>query len=356
MGRLLIVWMLWVGAPVAQPEKQELSRFQFTRTEMAVPITIVLYWSDSAIATRAAEAAFAKIHRLNAVLSDYDPQSELRRLGDTASGGGAVHVSPDLWRVLSHAQALAECSDGAFDVTVGPVVRLWRRARRRGRLPPPELLDSARSLVGYRLIRLNREDRTVELLKTDMRLDLGGIAKGYAVDEALKVLKEFGISRALIDAGGDIVLGDPPPELPGWRVGVARLRHSSEPRGLSPRKALPQDKPGGSQADLPKVISLSNRAVATSGDTWQYVEIDGRRYSHIVDPRTGLGLTDHSSVTVVARDGITADGLASAVSVLGPEDGIKLIEATPDAAALVVRATQGKIKTYRSSRWKFNSP
>ncbi len=335
MGSLLIVWMLGVGAPAAQPEKQELSRFQFTRTEMAVPITIVLYWSDSATATRAAEAAFAKIHRLTAILSDYDPQSELRRLENTASGGKAVPVSPDLWHVLSHAQALAERSGGAFDVTVGPVVRLWRRARRRGRLPPPELLDSARSLVGYRLIRLNRKDRTVELLKTDMRLDLGGIAKGYVVDEAFKVLKEFGISRALIDAGGDIALGDPPPEMPGWRIGVARLK---------------------ADGAASRVISLSNRAVATSGDTWQYVEIDGRRYSHIVDPRTALGLVDRSSVTVVARDGITADGLASAVSVLGPEDGIKLIETTPDAAALIVRATQGKIETYRSSRWKFCQP
>lgn len=331
MGRLMIVWLLGVGVPAAPPGKPALERFQFTRTEMAVPIKLVFYAPDSSVATRAAEAAFARIHQLNDILSDYDPESELRRLCRTAGEGKSVPVGDDLWRVLVHAQRLSERSDGAFDVTIGPVVRLWRRARRRRELPPPERLRSDGNLVGYRLARLDPERHAVELLKPGMRLDLGGIAKGYAVDEALAVLEKNGIKRALVDAGGDMALGDPPPNGAGWRVGIAPLEADGPPS---------------------RVLLLSRVGVATSGDTWQYVRIDGWRYSHIVDPRTGLGLTDHSNVTIVAPNGFTADSLASAVSVLGPEKGLELIENTPGTAALIIRAPQGKIETYESIRWK----
>jgi thiamine biosynthesis lipoprotein len=344
MGRRPVAWLLAVGISVAgiislslPPDPRlvagepELGRFQFTRTEMAVPIKVVLYASDGAAASRAAEAAFARIHQLNGILSDYDAESELRRLGHAAAEGKAVPVSEDLWRVLSEAQALSRRSGGAFDVTVGPVVRLWRRARRRHRLPSPDQLQRARELVGYQLIRLDPRRHAVELLKPGMQLDLGGIAKGYAVDEALAVLRKSGIRRALVDAGGDIALGDPPPGKPGWRIGIAPL----EPDGPPSR-----------------FLWLSRTGIATSGDTWQYVEIGGRRYSHIVDPHTGLGLTDHSSVTVVAPTGMLADGLASAVSVLGPQKGVKLIEESPGTAALIVRAPEGKVETYQSSHWK----
>jgi len=331
MGWLMAAWLLGAGVAAAEPDEPAANRFQFTQVEMAVPVTIILYAPDTATATRAARSALTRINALNGILSDYDPQSELRRLCASTTEGSGKAVSNDLWRVLCHAQTLSQRSDGAFDVTVGPVVRLWRRARRRKQLPSADLLQSARELVDYRLIRLHADDRTVELLKPGMRLDLGGIAKGYAADEALAVLKKFGINRVLIDAGGDIVLGDPPPGKPGWRIGVAQLEADGPP----------------SQA-----LSLSNVAIATSGDTWQYVEIEGRRYSHLVDPRTGLGLTDHSSVTVIAPSGTIADGLASAVSVLGPQQGLKLIEATPDVAALFVRAPTGKIESHQSSRWR----
>ncbi len=330
MGRLTLVWLLGVGVPAAPPDAPRLQRFEYARTEMAVPIRIVLYAADTSTATTAATAALARIHQLNDILSDYDPRSELRQLSAAASKGRPVPVSKELWHVLTRAQALAKKSDGAFDVTVGPVVRLWRRARRRQQLPSAERLHDAIILVGNHLIRLSEDDRAVELLRPEMRLDMGGIAKGYAVDEALAVLKLHGIDRALVDAGGDIVVAAPPLGKYSWQVGVAPLQKDGPPS---------------------VVVPITHRAIATSGDTWQYVEIDGRRYSHIVDPRTGLGLTDHSSVTVIAADGITADGLASAVSVLGPIKGLELIEATPDAAALIMRAPHGKLETFRSKRW-----
>ena len=331
MGRMAVVWLLGVGWAAKPPGKPELCRFQFARTEMAVPVRVVLYAPQAETANAAAEAALARIHQLNGILSDYDPQSELRWLCATAAEGGEVPVSDELWKVLVHADALAKRSDGAFDVSIGPVVRLWRRARRREELPPPDRLSDCRKLVGYHLVQLYPDQRRVKLLKPGMRLDLGGIAKGFAIDEALAVLRQHGITRALVDAGGDIGLGDPPPGKPGWLIGIAPLEPDTPPS---------------------RYLWLSRTAVATSGDTWQYVEIDGRRYSHLVDPRTGVGLTDHSSVTVVAPDGITADGLASAVSVLGPDKGLKLVEQTPGAAALIVRAPEGSSQTYESCRWK----
>jgi len=313
------------------PKAPKLQRFAFDRIEMAVPVRIILYAPDQASANHASEGAFDRIRQLNGILSDYDSQSELSRLSKTAGTGRAVPVSEDLWRVLSAAQAVSEQSHGAFDATVGPIVRLWRRARRQRQMPSTERRERARQRVGYRLLTLEPNTHAVRLDREGMKLDLGGIAKGYAVDEAFKVLQKHGIRRALVDAGGDIRLGDPPPDRDGWRVGVAPLEVAAKPS---------------------RYLSLSGCAVATSGDAWQYVEIMGRRYSHIVDPRTGLGLTDHSSVTVVAPDGTTADALASAVSVLGPEKGLKLIEDTPGAAALIVRAPDGKLQTHESARWK----
>lgn len=330
MGQIVVAWLLGMAVTGAASGEPAAERFQFTQVEMAVPIRIVLYCEDPSTATRAAEAAFARIHELNGILSDYDPESELRRLCQSTGSGGQVPVSEDLWQVLNHAQTLAERSDGAFDVTIGPVVRLWRRARRNGQMPTSERLTSARALVGRDLLKVDPHRRSATLLKDEMRLDLGGIAKGYAVDEALEVLEKFGIKRALVDAGGDMVLGDPPPDRSGWRIGIARLEVDGPPT---------------------RIFLLSNTAIATSGDSWQFVEIDGRRYSHIVDPRTGLGLTDHSSVTIIARHGMAADALASAVSVLGPKKGMELIERTPDCAALIVRSPHDKVEIYQSQRW-----
>jgi thiamine biosynthesis lipoprotein len=227
--------------------------------------------------------------------------------------------------------SIAERSEGAFDPTIGPLVRVWRLARTFKKMPPQQLVDQMRALVGYRMVRLIPSQHAVELTKRGMRLDFGGIAKGYAVEEGLIVLRNRGISRAMIHAGGDIGLGDPPPGRPGWTIGVA------------PRE------PNGPPSFY---LSLSRTFVASSGDMWQYVDLGGKRYSHIVDPKTGLGLTDHSSVTIIGPDGMTADALSKVVSVLGPEKGLKIVEQTPGVAAYVVRGPEGKTEIRRSSRWK----
>ena len=199
-------------------------------------------------------------------------------------------------------------------------------------LPSPDSLRAAQSLVGYRLMRLEPKTQSVELRKANMRLDLGGIAKGYAVDEALAAIRKEGVTRMMIEAGGNIGLGDPPPEKPGWRIGIAPPDAQSPPR---------------------MYLSLSRVAISVSGDLWQYAIIGGRRYSHLIDPRTGMALTDHSSVTVVGPDGLSTDGLSSAAAILGPEKGLKLVNSTPHTAAFIVRIVDGKEATYQSDNWKY---
>jgi thiamine biosynthesis lipoprotein len=333
---LIGVGLAWVAvqdqAAAQAAGEVALHRYEFSQIEMAIQVRVILYSAEEPAATAAAKAAFDRVHQLDSKLSDYDPQSELRRLCDTAGHQKAVSVSTDLWKVLEHAQYVAEQSGGAFDETVGPVVRLWRRARRQKVLPSPDALKKARDEVGYKYVRLDPKQKTVELLKPGMQIDLGGIAKGYAMDEALTVLHKKGIERAMVEAGGDMRLGDPPPGRAGWRVGITPL---DDPKGK------PQ-----------AYLELSRVAVSTSGDMIQYVEIGGKRYSHVVDPRTGMALTDHCRVMVVGPCGMATDAITKAVAVLGPEQGLKLIEQSPGMAAMVMRSPRGTIEHYESSRWK----
>jgi thiamine biosynthesis lipoprotein len=229
--------------------------------------------------------------------------------------GEPVKISDDLFTVLQKAEELSKKSEGAFDVTVGPVVQLWRLARRTQELPDPKEFAQAREKVGYKKVRLDPAKKTVRLLTPGMQLDLGGIAKGFAADEALKLLRDkFGIKQALVAAAGDITCGDPPPGKDGWTVEIAPIAKSQKPRTLT----------------------LANASVSTSGDLEQFVEIKGVRYSHVLDPRTGLGLTGRRSVTVIAPRGIDADSMTKAVSVLPPEQALKLVEDTPGAACYIV--------------------
>lgn len=330
MGRLVAVCLLCASVSTVLSAEPELKRFQFTQTEMAIPIRIVLYAPDNATAAAAAEAAFARFHQLNAILSDYDPQSELRRLCDTSGEGKSVRVSDDLWRVLVEAVEISRRSNGAFDVTISPVVHLWRNARQTKELPSQASLQRALARVGYQAIRLDPAKQTVELLRPKMRLDLGGIAKGYAVDEAMTALRQHGITRMLVDAGGNLGLGDPPPDRQGWRIGVSPPDVRSPPR---------------------EYLCLSRCSLSTSGDLWQHADIAGTRYSHLIDPRTGMALTDHCSATVVGPNGLSTDGLSSALAVLGPQQGLELIEKTPGMAAFIVRAVDGREETHESKHW-----
>lgn len=335
MGRLfpaaLSAIFTLAAAITAWSQEGELKKFVYEKAEMGLPFRVSLYAADEATAKAAADAAFERIAVLNGILSDYDPDSELSRLSRSSGQGMVVPVSSTLWKVISRAQEFAEKTDGAFDITIGPLVNVWRRARRKQEMPSAVLLAEMKARVGYRNLRLDPKAQTAELLVPDMRLDLGAIAKIFAVDEAIAVIKARGITRALIGGSGDMTASDAPPGLPGWRIEVA-----------------PLDTP---DAPPPQIVYLKNRSIATSGDMFQRVEIDGKRYSHIVNPHTGLGLTDHGLVTVIAPDGMTANGLSTSVSVLGPEKGLALVEATPGAAARITRKPGEKVEYVESARW-----
>ena len=322
-----------------------LRRFEYSQVHMGTQFRIVLYAPDLPTADQASSVAFNRIAELDDIMSDYRPSSELMLLCQQA-GGPPVKVSEDLFYVLSKSQELARRSDGAFDITVGPIVRLWRRARRQHQLPDPERLRQALDLVGYDKLRLDPKARTAHLLKPGILLDLGGIGKGYAADEALRVLKRYGIGSALVAGGGDIAASNPPPGKKGWIVGIAPLESSANGQDETEIQNL---KSKIQNEKLPaRYISLHDGGVSTSGDAEQHVEIGSIRYSHIVNPKTGLALTGRSSVTVLAPDGITADGLATAVSVLGPERGLELINSTPGTAALIVQATEHGTRLFES--------
>lgn len=333
-GELVIVTCLCITiGPVCPASGSEPTRCEFESKHMGTTFRVVLYAPDAATARKAADAAFARVAELDAIMSDYKKNSELMRLcgAFATETGPAVPVSQELFFVLTKAYELSEASDGAFDVTVGPVVQLWRLARRTQRLPDSDELASALSKVGYKKVELDAKKRTVRLLTPGMQLDLGGIAKGYAADEALKLLRQkFGITRALVAASGDITCGDPPPDKDAWVVAIAPIARGQKPRTLK----------------------LANAAVSTSGDLEQFVEIGGVRYSHIVSPKTGLGVTGRRSVTVIARRGITADSMTKAVMLMPPGKGLALVEATAGAAAyIVVVGKDEKLETTASKRF-----
>jgi thiamine biosynthesis lipoprotein len=266
---MLLLLAAAAGAPATAAEK--LQRFSQRQLHMGVEFEIVLYASDSGAADKAFAAGYERIAQLDRLLSDYDADSELSRLSATAPSKGPVVVSDDLWTVLRHAQSVSKRSDGAFDVSVGPLTKLWRRARRQKEAPTSEQISRALEAVGYQSIRLDADRQAVILTRSGMRLDLGGIAKGYAADAALAAIGKLGIRRALVRASGDIAVGEPPPGETGWRIGIAPLDAEQVPT---------------------RFVRLAKGAISTSGDSRQHLTVNGKRYSHIIDPRTGWASKD----------------------------------------------------------------
>lgn len=282
---------------------QEPRKFVFRQPKMGSLFTVQLYATDSLAAARAADAAFVLADSLNASFSDYLENSELNRLARTAGTGRWVPVSPALFRVLSESKTAWQRSHGAFDVTVGRLTRLWRQSRKTRRLPPPDTLRRARGTVGMAHLRLDSSGHRVRLNRPGVGLDLGGIGKGFAAREMLFLLQKQGFTHALVDAAGNLAAGESP--VGGWRVAVQL--------------------PVAGEHLTERLLRLQNQAISTSGDVFQFVEIAGKRYSHIVNPRTGLGLTTRRQVTVLAADAATADWLSTACCLLPVEKALALL-------------------------------
>lgn len=264
-----------------------LRRFEDQRPLMGTEFQIVLFASSEGRAQAAIDAAFARGEAINSACSDYDPESDLSKL-NARPAGTPVPISADLTTVLAHARETADLTNGAFDPTLGPLTTLWRQTRDSGQLPGPDVLATARAATGWKDLQVDLSNSTATLGKSGMKIDLGGIAKGFAVDEMLKTIEQHGISRAMIAAGGDFRLGNPPPGALAWRVELKTF-------GSAMREA----------------IAVANCAVSTSGDLHQFVDIGGSRYAHIIDPATGLGLTKRTAATIIAPSATQSDPLAT---------------------------------------------
>ena len=328
---MALAWLLLLAGCRAPSSPQALHRFEFKHPAMGTLFALTLYAPDAPTAEAAAGAAFKRIDALEDIMSDYQADSELLRLCDQPFGK-PVAVSADLFDVLERAQRISRLSDGAFDVTVGPYVRLWRFARKRKVLPTAAEIATARVAVGWEKLRLDRRTRTVTLLVPNMRLDLGGIGKGYAADQAMLILKGRGLTRALVAASGDIALGDPPPGQLGWKVGIATL--------------------GMRTNQLARTLVLHNAGISTSGDCEQFIEIGGVRYSHILNPATGLGLTNRIQATIIGPNATTTDSLDTTVSILGVKRGLALADALPGTAALITTRDGRQEQSFTSRRFK----
>ena len=298
---------------------------------MGTLMRIKLYAANQTEAQAAFRCAFSRIAEIDAALTDYRPDSELN-IACRKAVGRWVHVSDDLYTVLSKAQEIARATDGAFDVTIGPVTHLWRSARKSGSLPDAAALHAASLLCGFRMLHLDDATHSVRLDRRGMQIDLGGIAKGYAADEALTAFRKQGIRSALVAASGDLTFSAPPPGEEGWKIGVG-------------------SKAGG-DAGFTRLLTLANAAVSTSGDKEQHLDSDSRRYSHVIDTRTEQGLTSGLTVTVVARHGIDADANATAVDVLGAQAGLAYIDRNPNLSALLLRQNQQGQPVLMSKRFQ----
>ncbi|MBK8090697.1 MAG: FAD:protein FMN transferase [Verrucomicrobiaceae bacterium] len=269
---------------------------------MGTKFRVSFYTQDSQKAEKAAQDTVERIAALNAIFSDYEPESELSRL-NRAEAGKPFAASLELYGLISRAHELSAATDGAFDITCGNLTRLWRRTRDQKKLPPPDRLQKALAATDYRALALDPSSRSLTLKRAGMLIDLGGIAKGRAADEALRLLRErHGIRRALVIAGGDIAIGTAPPDAAGWEIKLRTQSLAATDNRLT-------------------TLILAERGVSTSGDLYQYIEIDDTRYAHIVSPKTGLGLTQRIACTVIAPDCTTSDALATAMCVLGREKG-----------------------------------
>lgn len=287
--------------PTVAEASTGLKKFSYAQMHMAMPLKITVWAESEAKAQCASKLAFKRASELVNIFSDYDQSSEIKRL--LRSKVGEPHpVSQDLMKVLQFSKDLCHKSDGAFNPTAAPVIRLWRQARKTSQLPSVSDLEAMLGQIGFDAFKIEAEANTVTLLSKGAELDFGAVAKGYIGDEIIRVLNKNGISISCYEAGGDIVLGDSPPQLDGWAIDIGSAVDGSR-----------------------RTLSLKNCAISTSGDTQQFVEINGRRYSHVVDPRTGLGVTARRTSFVIAPSGMLSDALATAGCIMQEDAFQKLI-------------------------------
>jgi thiamine biosynthesis lipoprotein len=324
VGCIVVLVCLWgvTRLAVLRPGRP-VSLDSGSRQIMGTFARVVAVGKNSRQAKNCIDAAFEQLQLVNNLMSIYRPESEISLVNRDAYHS-PVEVSESVFEVLRRSVEFSKKSNGGFDVTVGPFMDLWRSAEKQQVTPTEQQLADAKAKVGYEKLILDEANKTVRFAVEGMRLDLGGIAKGYGIDLAVEAMQARGAVGGMVDVGGDIrCFGAAPEGKPKWTV------------GLQDPAAADEYVLGGS---VLLVLELTDRAVTTSGNYRRFVTIAGKRYSHIVNPATSTSAEELSSVTVIAKNATDADALATAVTVLGPEKGLALIESLPDTEAILITA------------------
>lgn len=311
----------------ADSNRKELSHdiklMKQTRMIMGTFAEVSAYSYDEKTAGKAIEGALDEMERMDRIMSNYKNNSELSQLNKDA-GKDPIPCQEELFDVILQSQYYSELSGGAFDITVSPIVALWGFFHEKGHLPPDKEIERLLPIASYKNMVINKnvdpgKPGTVFFQNTQTKIDLGAIGKGYAVDKALKIMKKFDINNACINLGGNIYVLGTPPDKNAWKIGIQHPRDKNEILGY---------------------LELKNEATATSGDYERFFEFKGKRYSHIINPRTGRPVSGTIATTIIAPTGTQVDALSTSVFVLGNEKGLELVKKIPNADALI--AYEGK--------------
>jgi FAD:protein FMN transferase len=310
------LWMVSIAGIHAQSK-----RYHFVQDKMGSPFHLIFYHTDSVEAARMGEQCFQLVDSLNHIFSDYDATSELSQINRNAYDR-PVNVSPLMQDMLCRSLQAAKLSKGIFDISLGSVTQVWRQARKLNQVPADTAIQRASKQSGIRWVQYQCSANQIRFSKPSLLLDLGGIAKGFVAQQVVDRLKNWGVVHALADVGGDMAATEAPPGKKGWQIAINR----------------PEEK----EALLENLLLIKNKAVATSGDSFQVLEADNLRYSHIIDPHTGKGITNGKNVTVIAADGATADWLATACSILETDAALALAKKC-GAELLITQLISGQI-------------
>lgn len=307
----------------------QLKRFQFSENKMGAPFNIIFYHADSAEAVLLSKECFSIVDSLNHIFSDYSSGSEISKLA-LQSSLSDIKVSNELYEMIVFSKHAWRHSHRTFDITIGALTQLWRKAKAEKRFPSKKEIKQARDHTGFKNVGYDIFTKTISFKKHGVRFDFGGIVPGYAAQKVVEYLTSKNILNALADASGDIAMSNAPPGKKGWSIGINLPENENE---LWDKK-----------------LELSDRAVSTSGDVYRYIIHNGKKYSHIIDPRTGYGVTSQRNVTVIAKDGATADWLATACSILPVKKALRLAR-RENAELLIAVLKNAKIIRYKSQNF-----
>jgi len=303
----------------AAAAKATVDGYEVTFPALGTLVEIKVFAADESLVRRTIQTAEERTKAIETILTDYDPDSEASQLTVRAAAGVSVPVSKDLWKVLEASDRWYRISGGAFDASLGSLTHLWRGARRTGKPLADQSRVQALERCGWENVKLDSHSQSVQFLREGVKLDFGAIGKGYVVDEVFTILQTAGLKQCLVNISGNMRAGDAPPDRDGWRIEIAPLE-----KGQPPLRRL----------------MLANISIATSGDLWQFIMVDGQRRSHILDPRTGESARGPIAATVIAASAADADACATAVCVLGPSAGAQLVESLSQTEALILEHSE----------------